>query len=121
SIGSLTLALYQSIVPVIPCSCGRRNGERKARPRVQVSPRSFSRFGLPTTNAAPPPTSQSFMLTWNSDALLPPQALIIAAQRACNCARTAGSVVSVLFTVVPCVGPGNVRLKFGLFRHGSVG
>src|SRR5690606_24015680 len=81
SIGSLTFALYQSIVPVIVCSCGRRNGERKARPSVHVSPRSFLRFGFPTTSAEPPATFHSSGFEWNSDASLPPHALICAEHR----------------------------------------
>src|SRR5690606_5270926 len=84
SIGSLTFALYQSIVPVIVRSWSRWNGERNAKPRVHVSPRSFFRSRLPTTSAEPPPTSHSFWFTWNSDALFPPHALIIAEHNACS-------------------------------------
>src|SRR5690606_1822271 len=122
AIGSLTFALYQSSVPVTFASSGRRNGDRNAAPSVHVSPLSLRRFGLPTTSAPPVPTFQSFGLTWKSELSLPPHALICAEHIACSCARTAGSVVSVLFSVEPGVGPGKRTVApCGLLRQGSFG
>src|SRR5690606_37384903 len=94
--GSLTRALYQSSVPETFESAGRSKGARNAIPHVQVSPSSLRRLGLPTTSAPPPATFHSFGSAWKSELLLPPHALICAAHMACNWARVAGSVVSVL-------------------------
>src|SRR5690606_16087079 len=92
------------------------------RPKVQVSPCSFFRAGLPTTRAPPPPTFHSAGSAWKSEALLPPQALTCAAHSCCSLARVAGSVVSVLFSVAPAVGPGKLIVApVGLFRQGSFG
>src|SRR5690349_657091 len=87
SIGSFTRASYQSSVPLMRLSSGCANGELKARPMVQVSPRSFFRSGLPMISAEPPPLVNTFGFWWNSEALPPPEALITAEHNACRAAR----------------------------------